>query len=756
MRKRTVLFLTLLSVLMLGAAVYGFIVLFRTPSNPVVHNNTYKAVPMDAVMIQHFSRLETLTSDVLVPGGYLQDVFDPGNGLRSFWNHLASFFGTQYPMMQKAEALCSLHPSEKNTLDLLFCLSVAEVLDGRWWTEFLSVAGIPYKTRSYNGQTIFSLHNKEEVDVVYVSLSDGLLVASGSQVVLESSLRHIDRKSSVMENKTFAQLVEQTPVSKPIRIFIPHDKLPALVAAYLGRPMQKYAAFLRTSGQWTVLDGFISDNQLQADGYTWVHSGGEQFFSIMREQQPQKWMAQEVLPATTLAGLSIAVSDVSLFVQSMATYREFRKSNKVRPDKEKVEWFDLLYPTEVSLACVPFRGSYHWVSIIHSRYIQQAKIQFALLNIQEENKVMENPLPNVLSEVFGTVFDLCPDSHYCYQGSFILMGDKDLLADLLRRNQLGNSHSLSDAIQQTKTFKGVMNTSGLTLFLQLSSGADPILPLLDKRYVKHMDAVRKYNAQYAFLQFSSLEDRMYAHMAVYGDSLEVSPLVPRRRELRLRSVPKQDSLVKEKPPYKVLNHYTGKENELFQSPWPECRLILRDYTGKVLWEKTMEGPVQDKVVQIDFLKNNKLQMLFAIGNRMYLIDRLGRNVNPYPRVYPTSILYGPYVFDVKRNKEYVFLLVHQDNKLGCYNKQGLPLAEWEALTLPGFLTGEPKYVSGGRKGYWVVYTDSQTLILSVTGQVCAVASYKDCLDPRVEVNIVEEYELHGTTIEGKPITLQLQ
>jgi len=195
-----------------------------------------------------------------------------------FWNHLASFFGTQYPMMQKAEALCSLHPSEKNTLDLLFCLSVAEVLDGRWWAEFLSVAGISYKTRSYNGQTIFSLHNKEEVDVVYVSLSDGLLVASGSQVVLESSLRHIDRKSSVMENKTFAQLVEQTPVSKPIRIFIPHDKLPALVAAYLGRPMQKYAAFLRTSGQWTVLDGFISDNQLQADGYTWVHSGGEQFF----------------------------------------------------------------------------------------------------------------------------------------------------------------------------------------------------------------------------------------------------------------------------------------------------------------------------------------------------------------------------------------------------------------------------------------------------------------------------------------------
>ena len=71
MRKRTVLFLALLSALMLGAATYGFIVLFRTPSNPIVHNNTYRAVPMDVVMIQHFGRFETLAAEVLLPEGYL-------------------------------------------------------------------------------------------------------------------------------------------------------------------------------------------------------------------------------------------------------------------------------------------------------------------------------------------------------------------------------------------------------------------------------------------------------------------------------------------------------------------------------------------------------------------------------------------------------------------------------------------------------------------------------------------------------------
>ena len=100
---------------------------------------------------------------------------------------------------------------------------------------------------------------------------------------------------------------------------------------------------------------------------------------------------------------------------------------------------------------------------------------------------------------------------------------------------------------------------------------------------------------------------MYAHLSVYGDSLETSPLVPRQREIRLAKGVVQDSLQRSTPPYKVYNHLTLKDNELFQTPWPECRLILRDHAGKTLWEKKMEGNIQDRVEQIDFLKNNKLQ-----------------------------------------------------------------------------------------------------------------------------------------------------
>ena len=122
-------------------------------------------------------------------------------------------------------------------------------------------------------------------------------------------------------------------------------------------------------------------------------------------------------------------------------------------------------------------------------------------------------------------------------------------------------------------------------------------------------------------------------------------------------------------------------------------------------------------------------MLFAIGNRLYLIDRLGRNVSPYPKAFTTSILYGPYVFDPEGNKNYRILLVHQDNKLSCYDKYGTLADGWDDVLLPGYLTGEPRYISEEGTGYWVLYTDSRTLILSATGQVCAVSLQPDCLDP---------------------------
>ncbi len=756
MRKRTIIFLVLLLLLLAGASVYGFFLLFRDSGDHAAGNSTYRAVPVDAVLVQHFSGLNTLTGEVLTPGSYLESLFHPEQETQAFLAELTAFLTAAYPGMAQAETLCSLHPSAKNTLAALFCISGEKAQDPQWWDNFLGKSLLSFKTRSYNGQTIYQAGGEESDHSVYASCVNDLLMVSSSLVVLESSLRHLGNGSSLADDPSFARLVEQTPVSKPTRIFIPHQGIPSMFAAYLGMPLQKYAAFVRSAARWTVLDGFISGHEVKMDGYSLFPSGAEHYFATFLGQEPQKLMAPQILPAAAVAGISIGISDLASYLEGYGRYLELQKSNRKGPDKERLEWFSLLYPTEVSLSCVPFGGELQWIAVIHSRYIHQARIQFALLNRQEENKVMENPVPGLLPEIFGPVFTLCQASDYCYIGPFILFGPRKLLNGILKSNLDGNYHSLAAAISQTDASPGVMNASNLTLFLQPTAGLKQIQTLMDKRYAERLDAWGRYNAQYTFLQFSSLEDRLYAHVSVFGDSLETSPLIPRQPEARIRSGMHQDTLARGRPPFKVFNHFTKKDNELFQTPWPECRLIMRDHTGKTLWEKTMEGPIQDGVRQLDLLKNDKLQMLFSIGNRLYLLDRLGRNVSPYPKAYASSILYGPFVFDPEGKKEYRILLAHQDNVLRCYDKFGNVPEGWSDFTLPGYLTGQPRHTRWENTCLWIVYTEAGTVILSESGQVRGMTTRKECLDPQAEVRISGPYELYGTTIEGKTLAIMLE
>ena len=59
-------------------------------------------------------------------------------------------------------------------------------------------------------------------------------------------------------------------------------------------------------------------------------------------------------------------------------------------------------------------------------------------------------------------------------------------------------------------------------------------------------------------------------------------------------------------------------------------------------------------------------------------------------------------------------------------------------------------------GLWVIYTEARTVFLSATGQVRGMTTRKECLDPQAEIRFSGPYELYGTTIEGKPLTIMLQ
>lgn len=91
--------------------------------------------------------------------------------------------------------------------------------------------------------------------------------------------------------------------------------------------------------------------------------------------------------------------------------------------------------------------------------------------------------------------------------------------------------------------------------------------------------------------------------------------------------------------FKVTNCKTNKQNTLRQNKDNSLELI--DESGKILWSIPFPGTVCGTVGEVDFYNNKKIQFLLCDGSSLHLIDRLGREVEGFPKPVGLVAINGP-------------------------------------------------------------------------------------------------------------------
>ena len=127
-------------------------------------------------------------------------------------------------------------------------------------------------------------------------------------------------------------------------------------------------------------------------------------------------------------------------------------------------------------------------------------------------------------------------------------------------------------------------------------------------------------------------------------------------------------------PFPVKNFIDGSTNWLEQLENNDIRLL--GASRNPLWTVKFQTPLCGTVRQIDYLKNDKLQMLFASEDKIYLLDRLGRKVGRFPISLGKRILLGPDVYDFSGDRDYTLMVLHEDNTLMQYGLDGKPVPGW--------------------------------------------------------------------------------
>ncbi|MFN5622286.1 MAG: hypothetical protein ACK478_13370 [Flavobacteriales bacterium] len=125
----------------------------------------------------------------------------------------------------------------------------------------------------------------------------------------------------------------------------------------------------------------------------------------------------------------------------------------------------------------------------------------------------------------------------------------------------------------------------------------------------------------------------------------------------------------------VINHNTNEKEQI------ECdekgKLSLKDPTGKVLWTRNLGAPVLGDVVQVDALKNNKLQYVFTTKSGLYLIDRNGKDVAGFPYLPKPPITSPLLVADYDNTKKYRLIFAMGDDMILNMSIDGKMTSGWK-------------------------------------------------------------------------------
>jgi hypothetical protein len=162
------------------------------------------------------------------------------------------------------------------------------------------------------------------------------------------------------------------------------------------------------------------------------------------------------------------------------------------------------------------------------------------------------------------------------------------------------------------------------------------------------------------------------------------------------------------------NWRTGQYDVVYQDN--ENRIYLKDTKGNLIWTKKLEDRIIGRISTIDIYQNGRLQMAFATKNKVYIIDKNGNDVSPFPLDFKEDITQALSVFDYDNNGKYRFVVV-QDNKVNMYDKEAKLVRGFRFKNTKSPVAFPVKHVRMGNKDYVLIQETSGRLhILSRRGK----------------------------------------
>ena len=680
----------------------------------------FSAVPSDAACVLKFEDFEELL-----------DAFDQDKSSSAFFlgnreesGKMAGFLddvrssSSLYSSLLSSQAVMSLH-----NIGTLASLLVIDA--GKYADEPSEDVSAFVAKASDHGLSAMYADASEYVSAGNPLRKRALLMISPSDILIQSSLRHLKSEVSVLDCKGFPESVEK--IRQGNIAVIPDSGIPQLARNILSPGMRPAASFCSLFADCTAFG--ISENTSEAFSMTGVsYSEGSRsdFISVFNAVTPGVSEISAVLPSYTLSAVCVSFADVSEYA---GAYRGFVETKSLSRDidavttalKKKagyapVVWAEALDLKEVGAASFYTGGNVEKILVARLGRLSEEVIFKGLENTDKDNcegKIMDFRYGGFLKALFGPMFSLPQEQSFILHDAWLIIGSAAALSEYISGRAL--DYSLQAYLADAGIDDGFSGKDNyFTAYLSLSEDSGYTGRFFSSDFMSAVKASAE-GCTFEPLFFSVAEGK--------------SGIESRFRFGRT-------TVLKSQAP-------TFERNTEVEIPQGPFRVKI-------------DTPICGCAQTVDYYANGKLQILFASGSRLYLIDRLGRFVNPFPVDLGKEILVGPDVYDFSGRRKYNVMVLHKDNTIEMYNLQGRRPAEWKTIRAGETIKGLPERIRVGGSSYWVVRTSIQTLIFAFYGgDPLTVFSGDRMIRPDSEVTPSGDDSVEVICYDGKKHTVKL-
>lgn len=645
-----------------------FFIVFSCSETNTNKSNLIDFVPENTSLIIKTSNLESLKNS-LNNSDFLQKLSDT----KPYIN-----------LEKKLEGLSLLKPKS----DILVCLS-EDSNDSLQYAIITKYHELLFKTDSLPNYIEESLTYKNRTitkstlnnNTFYSTTVDSTFFASSSKNVIDAVFNkknedtELEKIYSTTSNDKTVSIITK-PNNAFIKTFFVNDSLN-----------------INTFTKHIAVDVDVNQDDIIVNGITKASDSTKSLINVFKGSIPQENLIQTITPSNSDGFMSFTFDNFKVFETNLAKFNT----------KDTITNTSTLFDNTIEVGVI-YQGKSKAI-ILNTLDVIATKD--ALLSEQNtidtyrQIDIYSFSNPDLFSNTFYPFITFKNASKYCIIDNFFVFADDiEMLQNIIANYQ--NKTTLSERSYFENIKEQLTDESSLLLVVNPTYLED----ILNKNGLNKSNLkLNKYNASALQLIY----DTNFAHInGVIKKSKTRATLNSVSEELNIKL---ENDLLN--TPQFVTNHITKQKEIVVQDV--NNNLYLISNKGKILWKKQLQGSVLGTIEQIDIYKNGRLQLAFATPNRVYVLDRNGKDVTPFPAKFNDNITQPLSVFDYDKKKNYR-LLVTQGKHVLMYNVRAKLVSGFTFKTANNNIICQPKHFRIGSKDYIAFKTQSKLYILDRTGK----------------------------------------